>query len=206
LFTEQLKFGALSQQQERNLVKLVSKSDCEGLEKCLIDSVRERSSIELISLPLHSDFSGRLDEIIDRPSTQLPQRSATLSRMSDWGIGIEQINFALQMNLDDFPVLGCARKVVGGALVEEYMQCDLIKCGVLRVPVVFPVRDVHIPLYIAFDCLFAIYADSRVYEIGAGLAVPESELDDLNEGTGGGAESSSERPGIPKSLPLYPSS
>ena len=85
------------------------------------------------------------------------------------------------MNLDDFPVLGCARKVVGGAFVEEYMQCDLIKCRVPRVPVVFPVRDVHIPLYIAFDCLFAIYADSRVNEIGAGLAVPESELDDLNE-------------------------
>src|SRR5260370_13673133 len=146
----------------------------------LSDSVRDLSSIELIRLPLHPDFSGRLDQIIDRPNTQLPQRSATLSRMRDWGNGIEQINFALQMNLDDFPVLGCARKVVGGAFVEEYMQHDLIKCRVLRVPVVLPIRDVHIPLDIAFECLFPIYADGRVNEIGAELAVPESELDDLN--------------------------
>ena len=65
-------------------------------------------------------------------------------------------------------------------------------------------RDVilHIPLDIAFECLSPIYTESRMNEIGAGLAVPESELDDLNEGTGGRVESSSERPGIPKSLPL----
>jgi hypothetical protein len=106
------------------------------------------------------------------------------------------------MNLDDFPVLGCAREVVGSAFVEKYMQCDLIKGRVLRVPVVLPVRDVHIPLDIAFDCLFAIYADARVNEIGAGLAVPESELDDLNEGTGGSTESSAERAGVPESLPF----
>ena len=117
-----MKFGALGQQQERDLVKLVSKSDCEGLEKRLVDSARDRSSIELIRFPLHPDFSGRLDQIIDRPITQLSQRSATLSRMRDWGIGIEQINFDLQVNLNDFPVLGCTRKVVGDSFVEEYMQ------------------------------------------------------------------------------------
>ena len=82
------------------------------------------------------------------------------------------------------------------------MQDDLIKCRVLRVPVVLPIRDVHVPLYIAFDCLFPIHADRSMNEIGAGLTVPESELDDLNEGTGGSAESSSEHPGVPKSLPF----
>ena len=122
--------------------------------------------------------------------------------MRDWGNGIEQVDFALQMNLDDFPVLGCAGKVVGGAFVEEYMQYYLIKCRVLRVPVVLPIRNVHIPLYIAAEHLFPIYADSRVNEIGAGLAVPESELDNLNKGSSGSVESSSERSGIPKSLPL----
>src|SRR5271157_2986938 len=122
--------------------------------------------------------------------------------MRDWGNGVEQINFALQMNLYDFPVLSCARKVVGGAFVEEYMQYDLVKCRVLRVPMVLPIRNVHIPLYIAFDCLFPIHADSRVNEIGAGLAVPESELDNLNKGSSGSVERSSERSGIPKSLPF----
>jgi hypothetical protein len=202
LVTEELKFGALGQQQERDLIKLVSKSDCEGLEKRLVDSVRDRSSIELISLPLHPDFSGRLDQIIDGSITELPQRSATPSRMRDRGNGIEQVDFALQMNLYDFPVLGCARKVVGSAFVEEDMQYDLIKCRVLRVPVVLPIRNVHIPLYIASEYLFPIYADSRVNEIGAGLAVPESELDNLNKGSGGRVESSSEGPGVPKGLPF----
>jgi hypothetical protein len=122
--------------------------------------------------------------------------------MRDWGIGIEQVNFALQMNLDDFPVLGGSRKVVGGAFVEEYMQYDLIKCRVLRVTVVLPIRDVHVPLDIAFECLFPIYADGRVNEIGAGLAVPESELDNLNKGSSGCVESSSEGPGVPKGLPF----
>jgi hypothetical protein len=121
LITEQLKFGALGQQQERNLVKLVTKSDREALEKRLIHSVRDRSSIELISLPLHPDLGSCLDQTIDRPITQLPQWTATLSRMGDWGNGIEQINFALQMDLDNFPVLGCTRKMVGDAFVEEYM-------------------------------------------------------------------------------------
>ena len=197
-----MKFGPLGQQQERDLIKLVSKRDGESLEKRLVDSVCDRSSIVLISLPLHPDFSRRLDQIIDGPITQLPQRSATLSRVRDRGNGTEQINFTLQMNLYDFPVLGCARKVVGGAFVEEYMQYDLIKCRVLRVPVVLPIRNVHIPLYIACEYLFPIYADSRVNEIGAGLAVPESELDNLNKGSSGRVESSSEGPGVPKGLPF----
>jgi len=33
--------------------------------------------------------------------------------MRDRGNGIEQVNFALQMNLDDFPVLACARGSMG---------------------------------------------------------------------------------------------
>jgi hypothetical protein len=86
LFTEQLKFGALSQQQKRNFVKLVSKSHCKGLEQRLIDAVRDRSVTELISLALHPDLRGRFDEIIDCPIGELSQRSATPARMRDGGI------------------------------------------------------------------------------------------------------------------------
>jgi hypothetical protein len=43
-------------------------------------------------------------------------------------------------------------------------------------------------------------------EIGAGLAIPESELDDLYEGTGNSPESGSKRAGVPHGLPLHPKS
>ena len=106
------------------------------------------------------------------------------------------------MNLDDFPVLSCTRKMVGGAFVKEDMQHDVIKCRVLRVSVPFPVRDVHIQLYVALECLFSIDANSRMNEIGTGLAVPESELDNLNQGADGRAESGPECAGIPQGLPF----
>jgi hypothetical protein len=41
-------------------------------------------------------------------------------------------------------------------------------------------------------------------EIGAGLAIPESELNDLYEGTGNSPESGPKRAGVPHGLPLQP--
>lgn len=158
--------------------------------------------MELIGFSLHPDLSGRLDEIIDLLIAELTQGSATLSPMGDRGIGTQQIHFTLQMNLDDLPVLSRTRKMVGDALVKEDMQYDVIKGRVLRVPVPFPVRDVHIPLYVAFEGLFPIDANRRMNEIGTGLAVPESELDNLNQGADGRAESRAKCAGIPQSLPL----
>src|ERR1700757_5532716 len=86
MFTEQFKLGALSQQQKRNFVKLVSESHCKGLEQRFIGAVRDRSAMELISLAPHPDLGGRFDEIIDCPTGELPQRSATPTRMRDGGI------------------------------------------------------------------------------------------------------------------------
>src|SRR6478672_11566981 len=102
------------------------------------------------------------------------------------------------MNLNDLPISRGTRKVNGGALVEKYMQYDLIKSRVLRVSMVFPIRDVHIPLDIPFECFLSVDADSRMNEIGAGFAVPESELDDFNKGAGSSLESSSVR--LPPSI------
>ena len=101
------------------------------------------------------------------------ERFVNHARMRDWEMGIQQVHFALQMNLYDFPVLSCTREVVDGAFVDEYIQDDMIKCRL---------GDVHIPLYIAFESLFPIDADSRMNEIGAWLVVPEFEPDDLDEG------------------------
>ena len=47
-----------------------------------------------------------------------------------------------------------------------------------------------------------VKVSDSVNEIGAGFAVPESELDNLNKGSSGGVESSSEGPGVPKGLPF----
>jgi hypothetical protein len=66
----------------------------------------------------------------------------------------------------------------------------------------FPVGDVHVPLDIAFKGLLPIHPDSGMNEIGAWLAVPESELDNLNDRTGSGLESGAKRSRIPQGLPF----
>ncbi len=62
------------------------------------------------------------------------------------------------------------------------MKHDPIKCRVLRVTVAIPVSDVHIQFDIALEQLFSFYTERRMNEIGTGLAIPESELDNLDQG------------------------
>jgi len=82
------------------------------------------------------------------------------------------------------------------------MEYDLIKCRVLRVAVAFPIGHVHIPLDIAFKGVLSIHPDGGMNEIGAGLAIPESELDNLNYRAVGRLEGRAKRSGIPQGLPF----
>ena len=106
------------------------------------------------------------------------------------------------MNLYDFPVQCRPCKMVGAAFMKEQMKHDPIKCRVLRVTVAVPICDVHIQFDISLQQLFSVDSERCMNEIGAGLAIPESELDNLNQGTGNGTESGPERAGVPHGLPF----
>jgi len=82
------------------------------------------------------------------------------------------------------------------------MQHDPVKCRILRVTVTIPVCDVHVQFDISLEQLFSIHSERGMNEIGAGLAIPESELDDLYKGTGNSPESGSKRAGVPHGLPF----
>ena len=82
------------------------------------------------------------------------------------------------------------------------MQHDPVKCRILRVTVTIPVCDVHVQFDISLEQLFSIYSERGMNEIGAGLAIPESELDDLYERTGNSPESGPKRAGVPHGLPF----
>lgn len=142
-----------------------------------------RSPLELLGFSLGSDASSRLDERIYSMLREPAERSAAAAGMRNRGIDLQQINFVLQMYLDDLPVLSGPRKMPGRAFMEKQMQDDSIKCRILRVPVSIPVRDVHVQFDIALENLFAVHPDGGMNEIRAGFAIPESELDDFNDGT-----------------------
>ena len=203
LVTKQLEFSSLSQHQKRDLVQLVAERDGERLEEGFVHAMSDRCPMELIRLPLHADASSRLDQRIDRPRRQLSERSATTPRMSNWrGLDLQQVNFALQMNLDDLPILGRPRKMAGAAFVKEQMKDHPIKGRVLRMAVPVPVCDVHVQFDISLQHLFPVHPERGMNEIGAGLPIPESELNDLDEGAGNSAESGAKRAGIPHRLPF----
>ena len=98
-----------------------------------------RRPMKLIGLLLHADAGSRLDQRIDRPAGQSSQRCATTAWMGDRGMVLEQINFALQVDLDDLSIHGCSRKVAGAALAEEKVKHDPVESRVLRVSVTVPV-------------------------------------------------------------------
>ena len=83
MVTKQLEFCSLGQDQERNFVQLVAKSDGERLEKGFVHAMDGCRPVELICLSLHSDASDRLEKGIDRPGWKPSERSATAARMRD---------------------------------------------------------------------------------------------------------------------------
>jgi len=99
MITKQLEFQSLRQHQKRNLVQLVAESDCECLKESFVHAVGDCRPMELIGFPLHPDAGGRLYQRIDCPAWQPPERSATPTRMGNRGMGMWQVNFALQVNL-----------------------------------------------------------------------------------------------------------
>ncbi len=99
MITKQLELQSLRQHQKRNLVPLVAESDCEGLKERFVHAVGDGRPTELIRLPLHPDTGSRLDQRIDCPAWQPPERSATATRMGNRGMEMREVNFALQVNL-----------------------------------------------------------------------------------------------------------
>jgi hypothetical protein len=180
---KQLKFDSLSQYKERNFVELVAKSNSKGLERGFVQAMSNRSPLELLGLFLRSDAGSRLDERIDYGWRKPTERSAAAAWMRNRGIDLPQINLALQMYLYDLPILVGSRKMPGGAFMEKQMQDDSIKCRILRVPVPVPVSDMHVQFDIALENLISVDSYGCMNEIRAGFAIPESELDDLNDGT-----------------------
>ena len=116
---------------------------------------------------------------------------------------MQQVNFALQVYLYNLPVLCRPREMAGTAFMEEQVKHDPIKGGVLRMTVTVPVCNMHIQFYISLQQSVSVDAERCVDKVGPRLAVPESELDNLNKGSSGSVERSSERSGIPKSLLLH---
>ena len=203
LFTKQLEFSSLSQHQKRDLVQLVPEGDGERLEEGFVHAVNDCCPMELIRLPLHPDARSRFDQRIDRPRRQPSERSATTPRMSNWrGLDLQKVNFALQMNLDDFPIQSGPREMAGAAFVKEQMKDHSIKGRILRMTVPVPVCNVHVQFNIAFQDLFPIHPEGGMNEIGARLPIPKSKLNDLDEGTGYRAESGTKSAGIPHGLPF----
>jgi hypothetical protein len=137
--TKQLKFRSLGKYQKRNLVEFVTQSDSERLEKGFLHPMNERCLMQLIRFPLHSDTGGCLDQGIDRPSWQPPKRCATAARMGNWRMVLEQINFALQVNLYDLSIDCRPCKMAGPAFTKEQVKDDPIKGRVLRMPMTIPV-------------------------------------------------------------------
>src|ERR1700722_2967762 len=68
--------------------------------------------------------------------------------------------------------------------------------------VTVPVSDMDVQFDISLQQLFSVHTERGMNEIGAGLAIPESELDDLDEATGNSTESGPERAGVPHGLPF----
>src|SRR6476660_2548680 len=87
--------------------------------------------MKLIRLLLHPDAGGRLDERIDRPACQSFQRCATTAWMGNRGMVLQQIDFALQVNLNDLPIQRCPRKMAGATFPEKQMKHDAVKGRVL---------------------------------------------------------------------------
>ncbi len=203
LVAKQLEFSSLSQHQKRDLVQLVAKRDGKRLEEGFVHAMSNRCPLELIRLPLHADASRRFDQRIDRPRRQLSERSATTARTGNRrGLNLQQVNFALQMNLDDLPILGRPSEMAGAAFVEEQMKDHTIKGRILRMAVPVPICDVHVQFNIALQHLLPIYPERGMNEIGTWLPIPEAELNDLDQRTDHGAEGGSEGPGIPHRLPF----
>ena len=202
LVTQQLELRALGQHQERNLVQLVAKSDGERLEESFVHAVSDRCPMELICLPLHADARRRLDQRIDRPACDPVEWSAAAPRMRNRRMEMQQVNFALQVNLYDLPILGRPRKMAGTAFMEEQMKHDPVKGRVLRMAVTVPVCNVHIHFDISLQDSFPVHPERGMNEIGAGLAIPESELDDLDEGAGNSSKRRPKRAGVPHRLPF----
>ena len=202
LVAQQLELRSLGQHQKRNLVQLVPKSDGKRLEEGFIHAVSDRCPTKLIRLPPHSDARRRLDQRIDRPACDLSEGSAAAPRMRNRRMKMLQVNFALQVNLYDLPILCRPRKMAGAAFTEEQMKHDPIKGRVLRMAVTVPVCDVHIHFNISLEDLFPVHPERGMNEIGSGLAVPKSELDNLDEGAGNSSKSRPKRAGVPHRLPL----
>jgi hypothetical protein len=115
---------------------------------------------------------------------------------------MQQVNFALQVYLYNLPVLCRPREMAGTAFMEEQVKHDPIKGGVLRMTVTVPVCNMHIQFYISLQQLVSVDAERCVDKVGPRLAVPESELDNLDDGTGYGPKTGPKRTRVPDSLPF----
>ena len=79
--------------------------------------------------------------------------------MGNRGMVLQQIDFALQVNLNDLSIQRCPRKMAGATFPEKQMKHDAVKGRVLRVPMTVPVGYVHIQFDISFDQLFSVQAE-----------------------------------------------
>src|SRR5580704_338500 len=82
------------------------------------------------------------------------------------------------------------------------MKDHSIKCRVLRMTMAVPVCDVHVQFNIAFQDLIPVHPERGMNKIGPRLPIPKPKLNDLDEGTGYGAESGAKSAGIPHGLPF----
>src|SRR6516165_3340611 len=161
-----------------------------------------RRAFEMLRLLLHPDLSRCFDERINRRARELAQRGTASSRMSCRRICIKQVDFFLQVNLDDFAVLACSGKMARSAAVKEDMKHDPIKGGILRMSVTFPIRNMHIPFHIPLAGSIAIDPNGGMNKVRSGFPVPESELNDFNQSSIGRSKSRPERSRIPERLPF----
>ena len=197
-----VQFQSLRQDQERDLVQLVAERDSKGLEEGFIHAVRDGGPSKLIGLSSHSNPGGRFDQRIDRLAWEQSQWRATAAWMGNRRMDVQEVDFALQVNLNDFLIQAGPGKISGSPLPEKQMKDDTIKVWVLRVAVPIPIGDVDIQFDVSLEQFVSINPQRGVNEIGTGFAIPEAKLDNLDQRTGNGTESSPKRSRVPHRLPF----
>src|SRR4029077_13435635 len=153
---------------------------------------------ELVRFLLNPNLRCCFDERINCRRGEFTERGTASSRVRGRRICADQVDFLLQMNLDHFAVLCRARKMAGAAAaVKENMKHDLIECRILGMSVTFPIGDMHVPLDIPFVRSIPLNSNGSMHKIGAGLPIPQSELNDFDKSSAGRSKSGSERSGVP---------
>src|ERR1700747_2263102 len=147
VFAERLKFCAFRKQQESEFIQFVAESTRKPLKQCFVYAVYHRRAFEMLRLLLHPDLGRRFDERINRRAWEFTQRGTASSWMNCRRMPINQVDFLLQVNLDNFAVLPCPGKVARSAAVKEDMKHDPVKGSILRMSVAFPIRNMHVPFH-----------------------------------------------------------